>query len=467
MAAEKNDGATEPPRFENQGGAANMDPSGLMRWLQSRYMRRLASPAQREKRRQQAERERQRAGSAHRVEYFHQVDDGYSQLAAQTLAAFARSYDVELVCHLVTPSADANAPEPELLAQLSLTDAAAIAPHYALEFSAAQLPAGQQIERAQSLLAGADDATFMQLAPRIGSALLGNDDAALADLASTHAAADAATTAARVAAGNARRAELGHYSGAMFHYAGEWYWGVDRIYHLENRLIELGTARDPGRGPLWPRPSIDSGPLTDDGRLTLEVYPSLRSPYTSIIFDRALELGTASGVKVDVLPVLPMVMRGVPATREKGRYIFTDTLREAETLGLDWGKLYDPIGEPVRRAYALYPWACEQGRGNALLSEFLRAAFFEGINTNRLGGLRQVVERAGLDWGAAKEQLGDTRWQTELERNRLAMYDFGSWGVPSFRLLDESGDTVLALWGQDRLWLMAKEIQRLLAERGG
>ena len=45
------------------------------------------------------------------------------------------------------------------------------------------------------------------------------------------------------------------------------------------------------------------------------------------------------------------------------------------------------------------------------------------------------------------------------------MYGFGCWGVPSFRLLDEDGRSVLALWGQDRLWLFSREIQRLLRER--
>ena len=33
---------------------------------------------------------------------------------------------------------------------------------------------------------------------------------------------------------------------------------------------------------------------------------------------------------------------------------------------------------------------------------------------------------------------------------------------PSFRLLDEQGQQLLALWGQDRLWLFAREIQRQL-----
>jgi 2-hydroxychromene-2-carboxylate isomerase len=62
--------------------------------------------------------------------------------------------------------------------------------------------------------------------------------------------------------------------------------------------------------------------------------------------------------------------------------------------------------------------------------------------------------------------MGNRDWEDELEENRLAMYDLGLWGVPSFRLLDADGNEVLALWGQDRLWLFSREIQRMLRERG-
>jgi 2-hydroxychromene-2-carboxylate isomerase len=43
------------------------------------------------------------------------------------------------------------------------------------------------------------------------------------------------------------------------------------------------------------------------------------------------------------------------------------------------------------------------------------------------------------------------------------MYQAGLWGVPSFRLLNRRGESVLALWGQDRLWLVGREIERQLA----
>ncbi|MGE4651309.1 MAG: 2-hydroxychromene-2-carboxylate isomerase, partial [Myxococcota bacterium] len=68
-------------------------------------------------------------------------------------------------------------------------------------------------------------------------------------------------------------------------------------------------------------------------------------------------------------------------------------------------------------------------------------------------------------WEKARGILGNRDWEEELEKNRLAMYDFGCWGVPSYRLLDADGEEVLALWGQDRLWLFAREIQRLIGER--
>jgi 2-hydroxychromene-2-carboxylate isomerase len=270
---------------------------------------------------------------------------------------------------------------------------------------------------------------------------------------------------ARLDSGTARRSELKHYSGAMFHYGKEWYWGVDRLYHLEKRLAGLGADREKGKELLVPRPPVEAGPLKDDGSLTLEVYPSLRSPYTSIAFDRALQLAQDTGVKVVVRPVLPMVMRGVPATPEKGMYIFSDVQREAREAGVPFGNIYDPIGEPVRRCYSIYPWACQQGRGNELLSSFLGAAFAQGVNTNRGQGLRRVVEAAGLDWSEAQQQLGEPGWEDILEQNRQAMYDAGLWGAPSFRLLDEQGEQLLALWGQDRLWLFAREIQRQLERR--
>ena len=97
---------------------------------------------------------------------------------------------------------------------------------------------------------------------------------------------------------------------------------------------------------------------------------------------------------------------------------------------------------------------------NCVICAFYQCAFVKGINTNNKRGLRKVVENAGLSWQEAKKRIGDPEGAKMLERNRLALLDAGIWGTPSFRLLDSNGAQILALWGQDRLWRVADEIQQ-------
>jgi len=451
-------------QFKEQGGVATMDPNPVLRWLTSRIMTRVSMPERLAKKRAKFERRRIKSGGRHLVEYFHQVEDAYSELAAQVLNSLAARYDIELVCHLVGGPTGKNAPEPELLLQLARYDAFHVAPHYGLEFPQhPDAPRDELLAQATAILAAQDNAGFVACAAEVGRALWADDAGGLKALAEQFGAAEPGQVEAKLAAGNARRDELQHYSGAMFYYGGEWYWGVDRLYHLEQRLAELGADEEPGQQLLMPRPPIEAGEYRDNGSLTFEIYPSLRSPYTAVIFDRAIQLARDTGVKLVVRPVLPMVMRGVPATRQKGVYVFTDAAREARADGVPYGDFYDPIGEPVRRCYSLYPWACEQGKGIELLSSFLGCAFAGGVNTNNDRGLKTVVEKAGLDWSQAQAIVGQPGWEALLEENRLSMYEAGLWGVPSFRLLDANGEELLALWGQDRLWLFAREIQRQLA----
>lgn len=456
-------------QFKEQGGAATMDPSRFRRWLTSKLMTVMSSEARQQKLRRRAERARKKNGAPHRVEYFHQVDDGYSHLAAQVLEKLTQRYDIQLKCHLVTGPMGANSPEPDLLLKLSRYDARQIAPYYGLWFPEHPEPLqAAVVAQTQSILAAYlrnhGSAAFASKLAEVGQAMWSSNQAIMDSLGRELGPLDEPQTQQILAEGNRRRAELKHYSGGMFYYGGEWYWGVDRLYHLEQRLSELGLDRSPSEPLIAPRPVLETGPLHDSGRLTLEIYPSLRSPYTAIVFDQAVALAKQTGVALKMLPVLPMVMRGVPATREKGSYILFDTGREARAAGVPFGPCYDPIGEPTRRAYSLLAWAKEQGKELEFFSSFIRRAWVEAINTNTDRGLCKVVEGAGLDWADALQIVDNHDWQAVIEANRLQMYELGLWGVPSFRLLDYDGTPLLALWGQDRLWIMASKIQQVLAQ---
>ena len=453
-------------QFKEQGGAATMDPGVIRRWLTSKMMSRMSREQAQLKARKKFELKRQKSGLPHTVEYFHQVDDGYSHLAVQLLQQINARYNVELRCHLVSESGDANLPEPDLLSRLSCYDANQIAPYYELESPGVEKVASPSIvTRASAILAGLSNDDFISQAAAINSALWRGDEKALVQFAEQFSATNEDQTQAAIQKGNARRAELKHYSGAMFFYGDEWYWGVDRLYHLEQRLAELGLDTTPDEPLLAPRKEVVSGPLKDDGQLTLEIYPSLRSPYTAVVFDQTVRLAQDTGVNLRVRPVLPMVMRGVPATIETGKYILFDTGREARAAGVPFGPCADPIGEPTRRAYSLYSWAEQQGKAVEFFSAFLRCAWVDAINTNTDKGMQQVVERAGLDWSLAQTLIGKPGWEAVVEENRLSMYELGLWGVPSFHLMDESGASVVALWGQDRLWTIAAKIQEQLQDR--
>jgi 2-hydroxychromene-2-carboxylate isomerase len=210
-------------------------------------------------------------------------------------------------------------------------DAELIAPHYGLEFpaEAGVKPPASALVAAGAELAKQSSMSFIAQLQNVSDRLWSSSDSAPREGAQAVEYSSEPALQAALDVGSARIAELNHYSGASLYYGGEWYWGVDRLFHLEQRLRDLGVCRTPDKPFLVPRPEIEVSDL-DASQLQLHFYPSLNSPYTSIIFDRTVALAQACGIEFHHKPVLPMIMRGVAATQAKGRYIFFDTKREAD-----------------------------------------------------------------------------------------------------------------------------------------
>jgi 2-hydroxychromene-2-carboxylate isomerase len=421
----------------------------------ARALGRVANREQIVKRRAAVEKQRLANDLPHEVEYFHQLDDPYSHLMGQVLARFAERYDVKVVPHLIRATGGKSQPEEEKLAVWARRDCALVAPHYGLNF-----PQGAGVVPDESI----KDAATRALAGLSAEDFLARVDSITADLWECKPIDPGQTATAEAESelekGSARLKELGHYSGAMLYYGGEWYWGVDRLFHLEQRLRDLGACKAPDEPYLVSRPEIDvSG--ADASNLDLHFFPSLNSPYTSIIYDRTIEMSKACGINLHHKPVLPMIMRGIAATNSKGKYILFDTKREADLLGVPFGNHVTPIGEPTRQAYSLLPWAKSLGKDVDLLSTFLRYAWSQGQGLHKPKKLRAAVEEAGLVWAEAAKHLGGDDWKPIIEAYQDEMVEgMGLWGVPSFRLCGPEGEPDLEVWGQDRLWLVAAEIKR-------
>lgn len=405
---------------------------------------------------------RRLAGRTPTVHYFHQVDDPYSHLSAQLLAPLAARYKVKLVTWLVPAPDKAAAPEYELLAAYGRRDAARVAREYGLDFpDDAPAPDPQLVRRVTALLAkAAGSEGFAALAVAAGRALWTGDVPAVGRLQESHGVAGEKDTEAALAKGAAMRRKLGHYLSGMFHFEGEWYWSVDRLNYLEERLMEAGLDNAPGKPMLAPWRDLTLGPVPPSTRRPMiDYWFSFRSPYSWISVPRMLKLARHYNAELRLRFVLPMVMRGLPVPLTKRLYIVRDTKREAERAGLPFGKVVDSVGAGAARALAVLHHAIPLGKGEAFAELGCRAVFADGIDIASDRGLMDVARRAGLTEETVRKALADPSWEAAVEENRKALFEAGLWGVPSFRV-----DGKPAHWGQDRFWALEQDIVASLTE---
>lgn len=415
--------------------------------------RRLFSRARLLKRRAKAECQRVENQVGHQVYYFHQVDDPYSALTAAALPALLARYDIELLPYVVSAPPDAAAPERDKLIAHSRKDAELLAQHYALNFSDSGMqPSAAAIADAKTLLVAARDPQhFADLAGPL-MANLWQLKKSLREGITIRASASSAIVDAHIADADQLREKLGHYLGATFFYAGEWYWGIDRLYHLEQRL-QMANLQRPGVSGLLFAPAADwHEVVTLTKPPDIDFYFSFRSPYSAIVAPRIFALAQRTGAKVNLRFVLPMVMRGLPVPANKRTYISHDTAREAFVRGIPFGCLNDPVGRPTERGLALIPYAERIGKGEDYVLSFMRGVWAEGIDAGSNRGLRRITDRAGLNWIDVQHALRNDDWRLRVERHRMDMFRLGLWGVPSFRV------GKLAVWGQDRLWAVQDEL---------
>jgi len=385
--------------------------SWLMPVISQHFLSRSRLMALREK----AEAKRIAQQRPHVLHFFHELDDPYSLLLAQAIPLLQTKYAISVLQHVVGPPEDSAVPEREKLAAYSQIDAERLAKQYGLQ--GASIP---------------------------------NNSAA-----PTHISKESLVTSHRL------RKKWGHYLSGVIHYEGEWYWGIDRLHHLEARLIDLGLSKlkpalnEGQRKPLFFTPQFQRLGQVPEGT-SIDFFFSLRSPYTALSCAKLFHWAKENGVQVNLRYVLPMVMRGLPVPAEKSRYISLDAAREAFVQNVPFGRLNDPVGKPTERGLALIPFAQMHELAEDYVMSFMQGVWSEGLDAGTDQHLQIIVERCGLNWQAAKDilksQTNEQHWRAVAEQNRQALFALGLWGVPSFKFEDT------AVWGQDRFWVIEKAL---------
>jgi 2-hydroxychromene-2-carboxylate isomerase len=177
----------------------------------------------------------------------------------------------------------------------------------------------------------------------------------------------------------------------------------------------------------------------------VDFYFSFRSPYSYLAAPRAFALADEFDVEVAFHGVIPMAMRGQSVPVSKRLHTLRDTKREADRLGMPFGRIHDPIGEGAMRCLKVSEHAKDAGREREFVLTCSRAIWAEAVDVSRDAGLRDVCERAGLDWASCAAALDDPAVTARVDANTEALAKLGHWGVP---LLVVRGEV---FWGQDRI----------------
>ena len=112
----------------------------LKSYIVPRVAQKLLGEGRLNKRRAKFERERLMNDEAHKIEFFHDPSDPYSQLLEKVLPQLTENYKIELISHLVSPPDETAAPERDKLIEYSKMDAMRLAKKAGIDFEIQDRP---------------------------------------------------------------------------------------------------------------------------------------------------------------------------------------------------------------------------------------------------------------------------------------------------------------------------------------
>ena len=429
----------------------------LVNLVRSTLMTKFADLDQAEKRRISFEKNRKAKDLPHMVTFFYQLDDPYSMLSAQFLKKLLIHFNVKLdICFVEKTSKDSIFEE-EHQNKYYLADVTNISKFYGIHLKQLKQPHDLDKELFKKVISSLEDQAIIHYLPDLAIALWeGNLQHRIETF---NLKVENFIDQDLFDKGLRKRDKAEHFSGAIFNYANENFWGLDRVNMLFERLENLGLKKTADAFRIFP--NISDAVNLKSSEITLEFYPSLNSPYTYLAFHQVKKLRKKYGISIKTKPVLPMLMRNYNISKRKGFYIVSDTARLANEQKIDFGKIKTPIGRTAKRAYSLFPLMEKNNVEFEYMHILLESVFAKAENIGNKSYLIKVAESLGVSSGEVLKHIDSNEWELDLEKNRRDMFKDNIWGVPSFKVL-KNGEEPLSCWGQDRFWLIEEKIKEHL-----
>lgn len=265
-----------------------------------------------------------------------------------------------------------------------------------------------------------------------------------------------------------RLEDKGHYCAGALYFAGDWFVGVDRLFHFETTLLKHGLVANISAQLLADTETvkelastelnqIDTPPIFNAKQQQLEVFLSLRSPYSYLGFVQAMALAHRYQLELVIKPVLPLLMRGASIPIVKQKYIYLDALREARKLNIEFNGFADPIGAGVVNVYKMFAFASSKGKGTEYMLACFRAVYVNDIDLSQAVKVDDILVKLALNVEEAQAYQAEHDWQIWADKNQVELTKLAFWGVPCFKWKNNS------YWGQDRIIFLEKEIKSNLS----
>ncbi|WP_158089105.1 DsbA family protein [Cognaticolwellia mytili] len=392
-------------------------------------------------------------GKSAQAEVYLALNDPHSFMLVQMLARLQEKYEVELKIFFIWGALPGVTIAPKLHRKWAIQDANLIAEQYHLV----------KIDKVPSPRLFSTGQQAWQLLPNnINNA----EQVFLQTWGGTyseHYVASTPTITHQVK-NQARLEYKGHYCAAAIYFAGDWFVGVDRLFHFEKTLEQhslITSVSNELLADVNVSKELVSTKFTDFKKQPtinvelqqLEIFLSLRSPYSYLGFVQAIALAERYQLELVIKPVLPLLMRGASIPIAKQKYIYLDALREAKKLNIEFNGFVDPLGDGVINAYSMFAWAQQQGKGKEYMLACFRAVYVENIDLSDTENIDIIIEELALDKQAAHAYKAKNNWQQWADNNQAELTSLAFWGVPCFKMKNFS------YWGQDRISILEKEIR--------
>lgn len=403
--------------------------------------------------------------SANKVIFFHRVDDPYSLLLLQVLPRFSDEYNVDIELRPILELPYEDTTNSESLKNYSRIDARRLSDFHDLRFNpdTPTPDAASTLQATSILIKHSDSSKALLIAKEVTSALWHSCSTTYESCIRRYGAMSEKGTKKRCRENLNLLINRGHYMGGTLYYGGEWYWGLDRIGHLAERLENEGLATEKARTQDYLKQyqhtlqSYNTLRRRPKSVESLSLYFSFRCPYSYIVMERLLKLAELYKVPVEMKPLLPLAQRGITVSKNKRRYMIKDAKREANHYQMPFGKICDPNTLALENCMALFYYAQEEGKEQQFTQYVCKGIWSQGLDMSKVHAMKKVIKTLELDWNEAFNHLETEHWQARTEKNHHQLRDLGLWGAPCFQYGD------LILWGQDRLWALEDAI---LGENG-